>query len=81
MLMLYMILPIPQPLFKMTEIFTQKEMLIRVLDKLGSMEIKLNETHEKSFATNGKVRLHTKLIFLLFGIFVTCLGLMIKGGF
>ena len=55
----------------MVEDFTQKEMLIRVMDKLDKIETKLNETHEQAIKTNGKVRLHTKIIFGLGGALVS----------
>ena len=43
--------------------FTQKEMLIRILDKLEKVETRVNDTHELAKETNGKVKLHTKIIF------------------
>ena len=51
--------------------FTQKEMLIRMMDKLEKIETKLNATHEQAVATNGKVKLHTKIIWTLGGIIGT----------
>ena len=47
----------------MAEEFTQKEMLKRILDKMDKIEEKINKTHTLAVNTNGKVKLHTKLIF------------------
>ena len=58
----------------MTEGFTQKEMLIRILDKLEKMGDKVEETHALAMATNGKVYLHTKSIYALAGAFITLAG-------
>ena len=58
----------------MTENFTQKEVLVRVMNKLESIETKLNETNELAKTTNGKVRLHTKAIYGVCGIIVTLAG-------
>ena len=79
----------------MADVFTQKEMMIRLMDKFDSFEknmdnkvlsittnfdnkilpitTKLNETHELASNTNGKVKLHTKLIFGLGGVLTTSL--------
>lgn len=57
--------------------FTQKEMLIRILDKLEKMEDKIQGTHELAVKTNGKVRIHTKLICALFGAITTIAGWII----
>ena len=54
--------------------FTQKEMLVRMMDKLDTIEIKLNDTHEQARVTNGKVRLHTKLIFGLAGALISAVS-------
>ena len=62
----------------MGEGFTQKEMLVRILDKLDKMDEKLNETHEQACTTNGKVKLHTKLIAGIGGILVTIVGWIIS---
>ena len=62
----------------MTDIFTQKEMLIRVINKLDLIEEKLNETHSQAIATNGKVKLHTKLIFAISGALITLGGWFIS---
>lgn len=53
--------------------FTNKEMLIRMMTKLDSIETKLNETHEQGVTTNGTVKLHTKFIFGLGGA-ITMIG-------
>ena len=65
----------------MTEGFTQKEMLIRILDKLEKMDekivkvnVKIEETHTLAAATNGKVRLNTKSIYALSGALITVTG-------
>lgn len=62
--------------------FTNKEILLRILDKLDSMDERLNETHELARMTNGKVRLHTKFIYglagLFFSTFLTLVGWIIK---
>lgn len=60
--------------------FTQKEMLIRIIDKLEKMEEKLSDTHEKACATNGKVKLHTKIIFGLMGALITICGWLFLSG-
>jgi len=54
--------------------FTQKEMLVRMMNKLDSIEVKLNETHEQALATNGKVRLHTKFIIAMTSGILTLFG-------
>ena len=58
----------------MTEGFTQKEMLIRILDKLDKMEEKVEETHILAAKTNGKVQMHTKTIYVLGGALFTLAG-------
>ena len=63
---------------KMTNNFTQKEMLVRMMNKLDSIEIKLNQTHEQTFATNGKVKLHSKFIIALISGFVTLAGWLVS---
>jgi len=62
----------------MDEGFTQKEMLIRILDKLEKIEAKAVSTHEMAKETNGKVKLHTKLIFALGGIIVSVVGFLLS---
>ena len=54
--------------------FTQKEMLIRILNKLERVEERINDTHELAKQTNGKVKLHTKLIFGLGSIVLALVG-------
>ncbi len=72
----------------MTNNFTQKEMLIRLMDqvdcfeksvikKLDMQTVKINSTHELAATTNGKVKLHTKIIFGLCGILITMGGWII----
>lgn len=58
--------------------FSQKEMLIRIIDKLDKMDDKLNKTHEQAITTNGKVRLHTKLITGMGGALVAIVGWIIS---
>ena len=58
--------------------FTQKEMLIRMMDKLDIIEEKLNDTHELAKVTNGKVKLHTKMIYGICGVLVTLAGWFIS---
>jgi len=58
----------------MTNDFTQKEMIIMVLNKITAVEKKVNETHELAKLTNGKVRLHTKMIFGICGSIVILVG-------
>ena len=66
--------------------FTQKEMLIRIMGQLEGLEVKMNETHNLALSTNGKVKLHQKLIFCMGGAIVTFVGwfvyylTQIKGG-
>ena len=55
----------------MEEGFTEKEILIRILDKIEKMEENVSETHALAISTNGKVRLHQKLIFTCFGALST----------
>ena len=55
----------------MVDNFTQKEMLIRVMNKLDTIENKLNDTHELALTTNGKVKLHTKIIYGVSGALIT----------
>ena len=62
----------------MTNNFTQKEMLIRVMDKLENIETKVNETYVQAISTNGKVKLHTKWIYTLSGMFVALVGWFIS---
>jgi len=62
----------------MSEGFTQKEMLVRIMDKLDDMEKRIYATHEIAKKTNGKVKLHQKLIFFLFGAILTIIGFLIK---
>ena len=68
--------------------FTQKEMLIRLLDKvdcieskmdkkLGDIHEKINVTHSLAMQTNGKVKINSKLIFGLAGAIVTLTGWLI----
>jgi len=61
------------------ENFTQKEMLIRMMDKLEKIEDRMNETHELAKTTNGKVKLHTKMIYGICGVLVTLFGWFIWG--
>jgi len=58
----------------MTEGFSQKEMLIRILDKLEKMETKINETHSQACATNGKLKLLTKSTYAIAGGLLTLAG-------
>lgn len=58
--------------------FSQKEMLVRIMDKLDRMDDKLNKTHEKAVETNGKVKLHTKLITGLGGALIVVVGWIIS---
>lgn len=68
--------------------FTQKEMLIRIMDKMDAIEIKMDKkfgslhkrvyaTHDLALQTNGKVKLHTKLIFGLMGALITIGGWLV----
>lgn len=58
----------------MTNDFTQKEMTVIILNKITTIEKKINETHELAIQTNGKVRLHTKMIFGICGAIVILSG-------
>ena len=60
--------------YKMAEQFTQKEMLIRILDKLDKLEEKIEETHILAAKTNGKIQMHTKSIYALGGVIITLVG-------
>jgi len=61
----------------MVDNFSQKEMLIIMMNKLEIIENKLNDTHELAKVTNGKVKFHTKLIFGLSGAFISVVGWLI----
>lgn len=54
--------------------FTQKEMLVRILNKLDDMDVKINSTHELASKTNGKVKLHTKALYSIVAFLITSLG-------
>lgn len=62
--------------------FTNKEMLTRIMNKLDIIERKGYETHELAKITNGKVKLHTKMIWGIAGagitISLTFVGWLIK---
>ena len=58
----------------MKDVFTQKEMMIRMMDKLEDIDNKLGETHELAKSTNGKVKIHTKMIYGICGVLVTMVG-------
>ncbi|MFW9872061.1 MAG: hypothetical protein ACFFG0_03090 [Candidatus Thorarchaeota archaeon] len=73
----------------MTNGFTQKEMLVRLMDKMDCFEkktyekldkvnVKINETHELATTTNGKVKLHTKLIMGIGGALIVIVGWIIS---
>ncbi len=70
--------------------FTQKEMLVRMMDKMDCFEKnvskkldeqtkKISTTHELAAITNGKVKLHTKIIWGLFGMMLVMGGWVILG--
>lgn len=58
--------------------FTQKEMLIRILDKLEKMDSRVEETHTLAVATNGKVKFLTKTMYALSGAIITLAGWFIS---
>jgi len=58
--------------------FTNKEMLERMYKKLEDLEHTIYDTHSMARATNGKVKLHTKLIMFLFGGIITLIGIILK---
>ena len=60
--------------------FTQKEMMIRMMDKLEIIDDKLGETNAMAKATNGKVRLHSKIIYGLCGALITFIGWILSCG-
>lgn len=62
----------------MVDSFSQKEMLTLMMNKLDKIEDKLNQTHEQALATNGKVKLHTKIITGLGGGFIAMIGWIIS---
>ena len=62
----------------MGNVFTQKEMLLRMMDKLDGIETKLSDTHEQVKTTNGKVKLHTKLIMSIYGALVAIAGWIVS---
>ena len=62
----------------MTQGFTNKEILTRILDKMESVETKVNATHELAVQTNGKVKMHTKIIFSLCGAILSITGWLIS---
>ena len=73
----------------MSEVFTNKEMIKSIFDKveklderlyqkIESMDDKIDLIHTQVKETNGTVRLHTKLIWGAYGFtFATLLGLLI----
>ena len=66
----------------MAEGFTNKEMLQRVLNKLDTIDVKLNNTYDMASRTNGKVKMHTKILWSLggagFAITVSLIGWLLK---
>ena len=62
----------------MGEGFTNKEMLERILNKLDVVENRINETKELAIKTNGKVKLHTKIITWLGGVLIGVIGWFIS---
>jgi len=58
----------------MTDGFSQKEMLVRILDQLEKLEEKVSETHACVRTTNGKVKTHSKLISALAGAILSFVG-------
>jgi len=62
----------------MVEGFSQKEMMVRILDKLEAIDCKINATHDQAMTTNGKVKLHTKLIMAIGGALVIITGWIIS---
>jgi len=61
--------------------FTQKEMLVRILDnlervddKIEKVNNKIEETHSLALSTNGKVKLNTKSIYAISGAIITLTG-------
>ncbi len=62
-------------------VFTQKEMTVMILNKITTIEKKINETHELAIQTNGKVKLHTKMIFGICGGIIALAGWFITAIF
>jgi len=58
--------------------FTQKEMLISMMSKLEVIENKLNQTHVQTLVTNGKVKLHTKLITGIGSVLIVIIGWIVS---
>ncbi len=51
----------------MTETFTVKEIVQQIHDKQEKMDDKIDKIHSNVTRTNGKVSLHTKLIWGAYG--------------
>jgi len=51
----------------MTEVFTVKEVVNKMYDKVEEMDNKIDKIHGHVKFTNGKVGLHTKLIWGAYG--------------
>ena len=49
-----------------------------IMDKLEELNNQINAVHEQTLHTNGKVKLHTKLIWSSFGFSFTILLLLIS---
>lgn len=73
----------------MVEGFTNKEMLVRIIEQVDCFEKKVNgkidklnskisDTHDLALETNGKVKLHEKLIFALGGTLIGIIGWIIS---
>lgn len=66
----------------------EKDMLNKIYNKITSIEEKLDKTYTLAKVTNGKVKLHTKLIFTIIGgglgAFIAIVGwilnIILKGG-
>ncbi len=58
--------------------FSNKEMLIRILDKLDKMEDRVDNIHACTKQTNGRVKLHTRAIYGLAGFVVSLTGWFIS---
>ena len=49
-----------------------------IIDKLDKIGVRINETHELAKTTNGKVRLHTRIITGIGGSLIVIIGWIIS---
>ena len=62
----------------MTDNFTTKEILIRIMNKLDRLDEKVNDTHQQIRFINGRVKMHSKIILFMGGVIVTMVGWVVS---